>query len=239
MRVPFGVWVVAGVVVGAVGAGALIASGALDRDPAGSAGPDPAADVEEREAAGQAFVEAWERSRLGTFVVESTLQRTFPDGNGFSVERSVAQRPPDRLERSGGTITGRLDGRVLLCRTEQRRYRCSSGRAERSYGALVRDEVETLRSYVSGQVPLYSVEADGGCFDLTQQRQLPAPPYGTAARFCFDDETGALTSIRVVRDEATDVTEATSVRAGVRDEDLVPPENGDPSTASGPDSDEG
>jgi hypothetical protein len=83
------------------------------------------------------------------------------------------------------------------------------------------------------------VVADGDCFELSQVRPLPAPPYGTAARFCFDDETGAITYIRVERDEATDVTEATSVRAEVRDSDLRPPADGDPSTASAPESDEG
>lgn len=234
---PFGVWVVAGVVVGAVGSGVLVATGALSHDD--DAGTDPVvAEVEAQDEAGVQFIDAWERSRFGTFVVESTLERTFPDGSGFTSERSVAQRPPDRLERSLGSITSRLDGQVVLCRTEQQRYRCSSGRAGRSYRALVRDEVEALRSHVEGPVPLYAVAADGACFDLSQVRPLPAPPYGTAARFCFDDETGALTFLRVERDEAVDVTEATSLRAEVRDDDLRPPETGDPSTAAVPERDE-
>jgi len=227
----------AGVAVGAAGAAALVASGALDRE---AASTDPVVrDVEQREDAGEDFVAAWERSRLGTYVVESTLRRTFPDGNGFTSERSVAQRPPDRLERSVGSVSGRRDGRVVLCRTERGRYRCSSGRAERSYRSVVRDEVETLQSYVAGPVPLYSVVADDECFDLSQVRPLPAPPYGTAARFCFDDDTGAITSIRVERDEATDLTEAISVRADVGDDDLRPPETGDPSTEPASNSDEG
>lgn len=234
---PFGVWVVAGVVVGAAASAAIVASGALDHEPTA---PEPVADgAEQRQEAGDDFVAAWERSRLGTYVVESTLQRTFPAGNGFSADRTTAQRPPDRLERSLGSVNARLEGGVVRCRTEQGRYRCTTGRAERSFRALVRDEVETMQSYVAGDVPLYSVEADGECFDLTQILQLPAPPYGTEARFCFDDETGAITYVRVVRDEATDVTEATDVRAEVRDEDLEPPENGDPSEGSAPNIDEG
>lgn len=227
----------AGVLVGALGTAILVATGALSHDDSDT---DPVvAAVEAQEEAGAQFVEAWERSRFGTYVVESTLERSFPDGSGFSSERSVAQRPPDRLERSVGSITSRLEGQVVLCRTEQRRYRCSSGRAGRSYRALVRDEVEALRGYVEGPVPLYAVVADGACFDLSQVRPLPAPPYGTEARFCFDDETGALTYIRVERDEAVDVTEATTLRAEVRDDDLRPPENGDPSTAAVPEGDEG
>lgn len=237
MRVPFGVWVVAGVAAGALVAGALIALGVLDDEPGGPAVPtdetggagDRAADEGgPRAEDADAFLAAFERSRLGTFVVESTLERTFPGGTGFTAETSVAQDPPDRLERSLGSVTARLGDDVTLCRiTETGRYRCTAGRAERSYRDLVDDEVEALATYLGGDLPLYSVTADGDCFDLAQMRPLPAPPYGTAARFCFDDETGALVLLRIERDEAVDVTEATSVTGEVRAGDLRPPETGD------------
>ena len=234
MRVPFGVWVVAGVAVGALAAGALIASGVLDDESTGPATPsDEAADQADGEVAqraedAEAFLAAYERSRLGTFVVESTLERTFPGGTSFSAETSVAQDPPDRLERSLGSVTARRGSEVTLCRvTEAGRYRCTTGRAERSYRGLVADEVEALASYLEGALPLYSVTANGDCFDLAQVRPLPAPPYGTAARFCFDEETGALTLLRIERDEAVDVTEATAVTGDVRAGDLRPPETGD------------
>ena len=237
---PFGVWVVAGVAVGALATGALIASGVLDDeagaptdptgevDGSGDAGDQAADEAEQRAQDAGDFLAAFERSRLGTFVVESTLQRTFPGGEGFTAESSVAQDPPDRLERSLGSVTARLGPEVTLCRvTEANRYRCTTGRAERSYRGLVADEVEALATYLGGDLPLYSVTADGDCFDLDQVRPLPAPPYGTSARFCFDDDTGALTLLRIERDEAVDVTEATSVTADVRAGDLRTPETGD------------
>ncbi len=215
---PFGVWVVAGVAAGALAAGALIASGVLDdestgpADPSEEAGDQTDGQVTPQVEDAEAFLAAYERSRLGTYVVESTLERRFPGGTGFTAESSIAQDPPDRLERSLGSVTARRGPDVTLCRvTEANRYRCTTGRAERSYRGLVADEVETLASYLGGELPLYAVTADGDCFDLAQARPLPAPPYGTAARFCFDDETGALTLLRVERDEAVDVTEATSV----------------------------
>lgn len=230
VRVPFGVWVVAGVAVGALAAGALVASGVLD-DESGDRvdADDGAAAVAEQQAAdAEAFLAAYERSRLGTYVVESTFQRSFPGGAGFGAESSVAQDPPDRLERNLGAVTARTGSEVTLCRTtSEGRYRCQTGRAERSYRGLVEDEVASLASYLDGDVPLYSVTADGDCFDLAQVRPLPAPPYGTAARFCFDDETGAITLLRVERDEAVDLTEATSVTGDVSARDLRPPETGD------------
>lgn len=239
----FGVWVGAGVLVGALGAGALLVTGVLDREDTG-ARPDSAADAaadqtaadqdaaaDQRAEDAAAFVDAYEASRLGTYVVESTFRRTLAAGGGFTSEVTVAQRPPDRLERRAGSVSGRVDGRVVLCRTAAGRFRCQSGPAERSYRALVRDEVEVLASYLGGAVPLYAVTATEGdtgpCFDLEQVRSLPAPPYGAAARFCFDEGTAAPTYLRVVRAEATDVTEATDVRATVRDRDLAPPGDGD------------
>lgn len=229
MRVPFGVWVVAGVAVGALAAGALVASGALDDEPADR--PDPAdeavAVAEQQAADADAFLAAYERSRLGTYVLESTFRRTFPEGNGFTAESTVAQHPPARLERNNGAVTARDGPDITLCRIADGRYRCQTGRAERSYRGLVDDEVDSLASYLDGDVPLYSVTADGDCFDLAQVRPLPAPPYGTAARFCFDEETGAITLLRVERDEAVDLTEATSLTGEVRPRDLRPPETGD------------
>ena len=149
-------------------------------------------------------------------------------GTGFTAETSVAQDPTDRVERGLGSVTAGIGPEVTLCRvTEANLYRCTTGRAERSYRGLVDDEVEALATYLGGDLPLYSVTADGDCFDLAQVRPLPAPPYGTSARFCFDDETGALTFLRIERYEAVDVTEATSMTGEVRAGDLRPPASGD------------
>lgn len=247
MRVRLAVWVIAGVLAGAVAAGVLVVTGVLDRAPEPGAAATTATTSDQRaddasdEAATAAaeFVAAWRRSRLGTYVVHSTFRRTVAAGGGFTGESSVAQRPPDRLERSFGSVTARVGDRVVLCRTAAGVYRCDSGPTRRSYRSVVRGEVALLRGYVEGSAPLYAVTADGDCFDLTLGRPLPAPPYGTAARFCFDPDTGATTYLRVERDEATDVTEATSVSADVPVDDLRPPADGDPSRARGPDRDGG
>ncbi|MCB1006663.1 MAG: hypothetical protein KDB35_20950 [Acidimicrobiales bacterium] len=233
MRVPFGVWVVGGVLTGALGAGLVLGTGALD-DP-GRTGDDatPAAGAaltEQQAADAAAFVAAFRRSRLGTFVVDSTFERTRPDGGDGEVAREVrvAQDPPDRLQRGVRGVTARQGPTITRCSVEARRYRCESERADRSYRGLVDDEVAALEGYFAGDVPLYVPTATaGGCYTLELARPLPAAPFGTSARFCFDDETGAVTEIRVERPEAVDVTEATSVSARVRPRDLRPPEDGD------------
>ena len=217
---------VAGVVVGTAAAVGLATSGALD---GGAGSADTRSTIAEQRARdADLFTAAWRRSRLATYAVTSTFRRTLAGGGGFTGEVTTAQRPPDRLERQFGSVSGRFNGRIVLCATTGGgRYRCDSSRARRSYRASVDHDVDTLRSYFDGPAPLYLVDAEGhGCFALSQFRSLPAPPFGTSARFCFDPQTGAPLSTRVDRDEGPDGTEAPRVRSDVRDEDLRPPRDG-------------
>ena len=100
------------------------------------------------------------------------------------------------------------------------------GRARRSFRAEVARDVHTIRTYVQGDVPLYTVHAAGDCFDLRQARALPAPPYGTEARFCFDPATGAPTRREIHRPEGTDVQQAVEVRTEVSADDFRLPAAG-------------
>lgn len=239
MRVSIRLWAVAGLVVGVMAAAGLVIAGALDHEAAPARSPLTVAERRAQDAT--SFLAAWERSRLATFVVTSSFRRTLTAGGGFTGDVVTAQRPPDRLERRNGAVSGRLGNRIVRCGTTAAGvYGCDSSPAGGSYRRSVERDVAILRSYLDGPLPLYVVEADvvdDGCFDLTQRRPLPAPPYGTAARFCFDPSTGAPTYTEVRRAEATDVTEATRVRAEARDADLRPPADGeanpDPTPGSG------
>ena len=55
-----------------------------------------------------------------------------------------------------------------------------------------------------------------------------ARPTARSAEFCFDDATGVLRSVEVVRDEAIDRTEAVEIRTEVTDADLRPDDLGEP-----------
>jgi hypothetical protein len=182
-------------------------------------------DEEPHADAAEAFVEAWERSRTGTFVVRSQFHRETARGGELDSEVVLVQRPPDYLLRQFGSVEGRLDGRLVGCDPDpdgQTVCRPTGERSETSYDETVAGEVETFQQYFFEDAhPLYRVErADEGCFDLTLTRLLPSPPYGNEARFCFDEDTGARTFARIVRDEGTDVTEAVEIRTDVRETDF-------------------
>ena len=169
------------------------------------------------------FLAAYERSRTATFVVEQLFTRTAPDGRALSYEVRLAQRPPDdRLLIGGGNAEGRVGGNVVRCATEPSGTAgCQQGPPAEPYAAEVAAEVARLDELVSGSNPLYAVEAgDAGCWTLTLRLDLPSPPYGTEARFCFDAGTGAPVLLEVQRPEAVDVVEAVEIRREVTAADL-------------------
>jgi len=176
------------------------------------------------------FIEAWERSRLGTFVAIGTYERhSAVTGSTLSSEDVVAQRPPRRIHRQLGGVDGRDDDRVIVCPAppagEEEAAPCQLGPPSGlRYDASVAREVAGLRSVLGGPDPLYRVrQVEPGCFELVQRRIDPRAPFGVAASFCFDAATGA-PSARRIRHEGgiVEVLTVTSIRAHVTDSDLEP-----------------
>lgn len=186
-----------------------------------SPGPGP---VTGREAV-DAFLAAWRASRFGTYVVETTFEREAPNGR-LSAPGRIVQRPPDRIVEQFGGVEGRLDGKVLRCATDPSgRYTCTQQADAGDYADEVDRELATLASYFVDPKPLYRVSGDGhGCFRLALALVFPSAPYGDGAQFCFDAGTGAPLFTRIVREEGTDTTRTTALRAEVTAGDLAVPD---------------
>ncbi len=208
---------------------AALVTGALvavlpDEDAEGDAG-----DTREEVAAG--FVAAYDRSRTATFAADQTFTRTPPEGGeGLAYDRRLVQRPPDdRLLVGGGAAEGRVDGRVVRCSTgPDGTSRCDEGPLAPGWDDEVAAEVEDLRALVEGDRPVYEVRpGEPGCWSLHLRLDVPSPPYGTFAGFCFDAATGAPTRFEVRRPEATDLVVTTSIRTEVTASDLRPGDLGD------------
>ncbi len=184
-----------------------------------------AEDVTER------LIEAWERSRLATFVTTGTYERRSDvSGAAIASEDVVAQRPPVRVHRQLGGVEGRNDDRLLVCPAppagqEDDREPCRLGRpGPRTYVEAVAQEVAGLRSLLQGPTPLYRVtDGGGGCFDLELVRIDPRAPFGVEASFCFDAATGAPAGSRVRHEGGIEeVVVVTDIRTEVTDADLEP-----------------
>lgn len=101
------------------------------------------------------FLQAWARSRQGTFVVESEFRRRLGDGRTLFSASKLAQRPPDRVVRQFGGIDGTLNGHPIVCSTDQAgRYSCFAGSdVAPPYDQVVAREVATFRSYFDDPLP--------------------------------------------------------------------------------------
>ena len=187
-------------------AGGMVAAFVIGT-PAGTTRGEPAA---------RAFLDTWQRSRLATFVVRSDFVRTLPDGNQLKSNTTTVQRPPDdRLVTGFGSVTGRLNGKIIGCAASpgwQRRLR--HGRAGPRLPHRGRRRGPSARVIRHGaDRPLYDVvdfgDAPNHCFRLDLAVALPSPPYGDHALFCFDRPTAAPVLTEIQRPEATDQTIAT------------------------------
>jgi hypothetical protein len=200
------------------------------------------------DAATKEFLAAWERSRLATFVVHSDFVRTLPDGNQLKSTTTTVQDPPDnRLVIGFGSVSGRLDGKIVGCAAvPSGSGACVTGPPAPDYGSEVDDEIQGLADYVSGPRPLYSVLDFGNgfvggfgsgtshCFRLDLSIALPSPPYGDQALFCFDRASGAPSLTEIRRPEAVDQTIARQIVTTVQPSDLQVPDDRGPVVGVGP-----
>ena len=215
--------VVVGLVVGVLLGGGMAWWSNRDDEPSGQdealVSPD---ELDESPEAAEAFVDAWERSRTATYLSGSWLRRELSTAATMELPVVVAQRPPDRVVSTGGSVQSDVDGDNTVCDEQiDGLVQCSPGGSTADYDAQVASEVETLRSYFEGETPVYRVARSGSCFDLRLTAAIQAPPYGQSARFCFDQVSGAPTLQRIERVEGTDEVTLVSVRTDVTDEDLA------------------
>jgi hypothetical protein len=229
----------AGALVGCVIVGALFASGALRLPP----------HRDDRDASAD-FLKAWERSRTGTFIVESDFRRRLGDGRTLYSASRLVQSPPNRIIRQFGGVDGVVNGHPLICSTDQGgHFSCFAGTATAvPFDETVARELDTFRSYFAdagtplparaappgttaatpGTAPgttvplvalgLYRVGfgVDPGCFELFQKIPYPDAPYGSYAKVCFDQDTGAMRLLeRHIANNVVETLEAHNINVAV------------------------
>lgn len=175
----------------------------------------------------ESFLAAWQRKLRGTYVVDATVTRTIAGGAQLVAPLRMVQRPPDRLTYGYGDATGRTKDATLRCpSTPSGASPCFSSPGAPSYDDDVAQELATLRTYVDGANPLYSlVDFRDGCFRADLALQFPAPPWGNQALFCFDAATGAPSLTVIDHGDVVERTVAAGIRPRVDDADLQVPQD--------------
>jgi hypothetical protein len=155
------------------------------------------------EAAAQALLADYTRSLDATYRIEGEFTRTMPDERELSSGLLVVQRPPDRLQRSLGSTSGVVGGRLVNCGPsgEGGAYDCAPGALAEPFEARRAQQLEGLEQYVTGDGRVYDVVAHGDrCYELRGRRFEPTASFGLGAELCFDGPTGALRRLQVERE---------------------------------------
>jgi hypothetical protein len=170
------------------------------------------------------FLEAWQRFRTGTFVVNLRFERTVTGKDVPLVSDGIlVQQPPRRVLRAFGnesSVAG-VDAQTCELGTEETSL-CAPSHQTEPYDVQVARELSIFSNYFSGETPLYRVEAaNANCFRLHLYRAMPLPPYGDAAQFCFDSATGAMTLFETTSSDGADRTIAQHIRPVVTEADFA------------------
>jgi hypothetical protein len=221
-------WVLVGlaVLVGVgVGIGAVVVTGdggsdAVDQPELA----DPSGLPAEHRTNAVNFLNAWERFRTGTFVVDLRFERTVAGKDAPLVSAGIlVQQPPRRIVRAFGNESSVSGEDAQTCELgADASSLCTPAHQTDPYDVQVASELSVLSNYFSGDAPLYRVEApNASCFRLFLYRAMPLPPYGDAAQFCFDAPTGAMTLFETTSASGTDRTTAERITTTVTDADFA------------------
>ena len=184
---------------------------------------DPRGLPPEHRANAVGFLEAWERFRKGTFVVDLHFERTVTGKDLPLVSEGIlVQQPPRRVLRAFGNQSSVFADSAQSCELgAEASSLCAPAHQTESYDVQVAQELSILSQYFSTDTPLYRVEAPtASCFRLFLYRSMPLPPYGDAAQFCFDSATGAMTLFEMTTASGGDRTTAMGITPTVTEADF-------------------
>jgi hypothetical protein len=225
--------VVAGVVVVLVVAAVVAVVG--DDDPAVTDGDGVAVEltfpaVDHDVAAAEDLVLAWERWRTATFATTGVWSRTLDSGDEpLRGDVVTVQDPPRRRVVRLGALIEEIDDTVAQCDAPVDDLivpDCTEVPVGRTYDERVSQEMVLVVAYVSGTARIYDVDRDPDApagQDCFRVELLPAAlrsPWGRAARFCFDEASGALASSEVRRQSAVDREITSMISTEVTDADF-------------------
>ena len=200
-----------GVAVGLVVAVLVIVGGGVSS----RATPKPKPEATEE------FIAAFERSLRATYVMKADYTRVLADGRTLQSATFIAQRPPDRIQRQFGGITGMVAGRQIMCSAALgTEFHCGPAAPAPDANGALTAQLADLRSYFNAPALYRVVNGEPGCFELTQVRSLPLAPYGSAATMCFDGPTGAMRFLEQQLEGAVDTLNATEIRPFATDQDF-------------------
>ncbi len=176
------------------------------------------------------FLGAYERSRRATWYVTYEFTRRLRTGGSLDLTSVELNRPPDHIIAGLGGLNGVVGGREIVCDLVGDREICAPEGAAAPFDDALVAELSELRDVVQPPAKWYAVEEGGErtvageparCFALRRVVNVPSPPYGDRAEYCFALADGAPLVNRVERREGTDQRLAVAITRQVTDADIA------------------
>jgi hypothetical protein len=174
------------------------------------------------------FLAAYEQSRRATWLVTYAYHRQVRNGSRLDVELTELNRPPDHLVTGLGGLNGRVGDRQVVCNEVGGAQLCGPGGPAGSFEDELVSQLAELRDVLQPPARWYVLERGGRltlvgerarCYRLRRAVDVPAPPYGERAEYCYAAD-GAPLLTRIERREGTDERVASRVRRDVADADV-------------------
>jgi len=210
-------------------AGVAIGSAVLGSPPRRSSSPPAAAVPATPEPVlREELIATYGRSRRATWLVTFDYHRRTAAGGRLDLGLTELNRPPDHLTSGMGGLKGRVGDRQIVCTEVDGRPLCAPGAPVVPFEEEISAQLGELRDVLQPPAKWYAVEAGparvvagerAACFALRRIVNVPDPPYGERAEYCFaGDGTPLLT--RIERREGTDERLAVTVSRQVGDGDV-------------------
>jgi hypothetical protein len=178
----------------------------------------------------QEFLETYERSRRATWLIRYDFTRRLRNGSNLDLSLTELNRPPDNLRIGLGGINGRVGGRTVVCDDVDEEFLCAPQGAVIPFDEELASAVSELRDVLQPPAKWYAVEGGGDreivgetahCFTMRRIVNVPSPPYGDRAEFCFATADDAPLLNRVERREGVDERIAVAISRQVSDADVA------------------
>jgi hypothetical protein len=192
--------------------------------PAAISGPPAAPEPELREE----LLATYARSRRATWLVTFEYHRRTAAGGRLDLRLTELNRPPDHLSSGLGGLNGRVGDRQVVCTDVDGRRLCAPSGPVVPFEDELAAQLGELRDVLQPPAKWYAVEAaparrlagePAACYGLRRIADVPDPPYGERAEYCFAAD-GAPLLTRIERREGTDERVAATVTRQVGDGDV-------------------
>ncbi len=169
-----------------------------------------------------AFLDAFRRSRTGTYKVSGRVQIAQAGTEDTSeIIVSTVRRGSEFIEEAGTTLLVGIDGKEQSCeRAFGEKLLCGEVLEPTGVDA----EIAGLERLFSGTDPDYLLYDDqSSCWQLVATSNPAPAQWGQSTTICFDDTTGAIARQTTSSTQGVRTYVAESISDEVTDADMVPP----------------